>query len=401
MPEAFVWGGAAPCADRKQRRLAKKIWTRYRGSTDALVGIKRGLRVAERQEKAFLRSMQEAFAHHYLGSEDLQRLCADVDFYPWDLRRREQLVDIPYFFVTALKYHQTSSVPEDQVVLTLRSSGTSGQTSAIYLDRPSLRRIKRIVSNIYSDLGMVDQVKTNYLCFTYDPKVAKDVGTAFSDQLLTGLTRVNHVCYAIIWDESKNDWHLDVDRVARTLERYEASGRPFRILGFPAHTWSVLEEIVRKRKREFRFGPNSFVITGGGWKNFQDQEIDKSVFREQVGRWLGIPTANVRDLYGMVEHGVPYCECEYHNMHVPLYSRVFARDPLTLEVLPYGEPGLLHFITPYHHSFPAISLLTTDRGAIEKSCPCGRQSPVLKLLGRAGVKKHQGCAIAALKVGVD
>lgn len=389
----------APEATEKQKHLAQKVWQRYRGSTDSLIAVKRGLKMEGREKRAFLRAMKEAFAHHYLGSTAFQRLCGESDFFPWDLKRWEQLADIPYFFVTALKYHEVRSLPLDEIVLTLRSSGTSGQTSAIYLDRTSLRRIKDVVRHIYLDLGMVNKVKTNYLCFTYDPEVAKDVGTAFSDKLLTGLTRVNHTCYAIVWDQEKEDWNLDVERVARHLERYQESGRPFRVLGFPAHTWRVLQEIVEKRGKPFRFGPRSFVITGGGWKNFDSQEIDKRVFRESVGRWLGIPTANVRDLYGMVEHGVPYCECEKWRMHVPCFSRVLVRDPSTLEVLPAGKAGLLQFLTPYHNSFPAISLLTTDRGVVYEGCRCGRDAPVLKLLGRAGVKKHQGCAIAALRVG--
>lgn len=389
----------AAAATEKELKLAQKVWSKYRGATDSLVGYKRGLQVRPPQERAFLRAMQEAFAFHFMGSEMFQRLCRDRQFFPWNLKHPEQIPEIPYFFVTALKYHEVRSVDLEQIVLTLRSSGTSGQTSAIYLDRTSLRRIKRLVRHIYMDLGMVNEVKTNYLCFTYDPAVAKDVGTAFSDQLLTGLTGVNHVCYAIHWDQHKNDWHLDVDRVARHLERYEAGGRPFRVLGFPAHTWKVLSEIVEKRGRPFRFGPRSFVITGGGWKNFDDSRIDPRVFREQVGRWLGIPAHNVRDLYGMVEHGVPYCECEKWRMHVPAYSRVYTRDPLSLELLPEGRAGLLQFVTPYHHSYPAISLLTTDRGTVYEQCPCGRHSQVLKLLGRAGVKKHQGCAIAALRVG--
>lgn len=384
----------------QQEKRAKRVWQKFRGSTDSLIGYKRGLHIGPAQERAFLRAMKEAFAFHYLGCPEFQMLCEDQDFFPWNLKTSEDLARIPYFFVTALKYHSVKSVPDDQIVLTLKSSGTSGQTSAIYLDRTSLRRIKRVVRHIYLDLEMVNRVKTNYLCFTYDPEVAKDVGTAFSDKLLTGLTRVNHVCYAIVWDEKKNDWHLDVDRVAEALERFEASGRPFRILGFPAHTWSVLQQIVEARNgKSFRFGPRSFVITGGGWKNFDHQQIDKRVFREQVGRWLGIPAQNVRDLYGMVEHGVPYCECEKWRMHIPNYSRVLVRDPITLEVLPPGQAGLLQFLTPYHHSFPAVSLLTTDRGVVHPGCRCGHKSPTLTLLGRAGVTKHKGCAIAALKIG--
>lgn len=390
-----------PVASAQQRKKAKSVWRRHRGSTDALIGHKRGLHRSGRQDRAFLRAMQEAFAYHYLGSKDFQRLCRDQQFYPWDLKSYEQIPQIPYFFVTALKYHAVKSVPDDQIVLTLKSSGTTGQTSAIYLDRTSLRRIKRIVRHIYLDLNMTNQLKTNYLCFTYDPEVAEDVGTAFSDKLLTGLTRVNHVCYAIVWDQERQDWHLDKGRVREALERYERSGRPFRVLGFPAHTWSVLQHIVEERGENFRFGPRSFVITGGGWKNFDDQQIDPRVFREQVGRWLGIPAGNVRDLYGMVEHGVPYCECEKWKMHIPTYSRVYVRDPATLELLPPGRTGLLQFVTPYHHSFPAISLLTTDRGVVQPRCRCGRQSQVLQLLGRAGLKKHKGCAISALKVGTS
>jgi phenylacetate-coenzyme A ligase PaaK-like adenylate-forming protein len=366
-----------------------------------LIGGKRGLHIGGKDDALFLRSMQEAFAYHYLASRPLQALCCDSGFHPWHLRRLEQLPQVPYFFVTALKYHSVASVPPEQVALTLRSSGTTGQTSAIVLDRTSLRRIRRIVHHIYDDLGMRDRRWTNYLCFTYDPEVAKDVGTAYSDKLLTGLTKVDNVFYAIEWNSQKGDWHLDSERVEQALDRFQASGRPFRLLGFPAHTWDVLNEVVARRGKPYLFGPRSYVITGGGWKGFDGRAIPKPEFREGVARALGIPRANVRDLYGMVEHGVPYCECEKHRMHVPRYSRVYVRDPATLQLLPPGQTGLLQFVTSYHHSYPAISLLTTDYGHVLPDCPCGRKSPVLVLEGRAGLTKHKGCAINALKVQAD
>jgi hypothetical protein len=380
---------------------ARKLLKETIGATDALIGGRKGVHIRRKDNDLFLRSMKEAFAYHYLASTQFRALCADAGFYPWSLRRFEQISQIPYFFVTALKYHSVASVKDEDVALTLRSSGTTGQTSAIVLDRTSLRRIRRIVHHIYEDFGMRDQRRTNYLCFTYDPEVAKDVGTAYSDKLLTSLTKVQDVFYTIEWDAEKNDWHLDSHRVEQAMDRFEASGRPFRLLGFPAHTWDVLNEVVARRGRPYRFGPLSYVITGGGWKGFDGRAIPKPEFREGVAKALGIPKANVRDLYGMVEHGVPYCECEKHRMHVPRYSRVFARDPATLELLRPGQTGLLQFVTSYHHSYPAISLLTTDYGHILESCPCGRPSPVLVLEGRAGLTKHKGCAINALKVRAD
>lgn len=375
---------------------AAEILRQNRGSTDQLIGSRRALTIRGRQQKAFLRAMKEAFAHHFLHCPEYQQRCLEVGFLPSHLRRPEQVFEIPYFFVTVLKYHRFVSVPEHRIKLSLTSSGTQGQKSAIYLDALTLKRIHRIVRHIYNDFGMVNRRRTNYICFTYDPEIADDLGTAFSDRLLTGLTRVAEVFYTIQW--GGDDWFMDVDGVAEALERFQDSGRPLRILGFPAHTWEVLGQIVERRGANYRFGPLSYVITGGGWKNKAGQEIPKDEFRHQVGGWLGIPPTNVRDLYGMVEHGVPYCECEFGRMHVPAYSRVAARDPETLELLGYDQTGILHFLTPYLHSFPAISLLTTDVGHLEAECPCGRDSPVVVLEGRGGVTKHKGCALAALDV---
>ena len=141
-------------ATEPQKALAQKIYGQHRSCTDILISNKRGLHRDRRSGRLFLRAMKEAFAHHYLGSEAFQRLCAQAQFFPWSLKREEQLCEIPYFFVTALKYREVRSVPSESIALTLRSSGTGGQTSAIYLDRSSLRRIKRVVRSIYSDLGL-------------------------------------------------------------------------------------------------------------------------------------------------------------------------------------------------------------------------------------------------------
>ncbi|MCA9795689.1 MAG: acyl-protein synthetase [Candidatus Eremiobacteraeota bacterium] len=379
----------------EEARAAEVLRT-YRGCTDSLIGNRRGLLVRAKDDRAFLRAMREAFAHHYLACPEYRQVCQRQGLLPSKFRRLEQLPEIPYLFVTVLKYNRLISVPESRIRLVLTSSGTGGQKSAIYLDGKSLQRIERIVSHIYADLGMVNRRRTNYLCFTYDPEVAQDLGTAFSDKLLTNLTRVAETFYCIRWDGQ--DWFVDRQGVLAKLERFQASGRPLRVLGFPAHAWDVLGKLVERRGRPFVFGPLSYVITGGGWKTLAGHEIPKPEFRARLGEWLGIPPANVRDLYGMVEHGVPYCECEFGRMHVPRYSRVFVREPESLRVLDWGETGILHFLTPYLHSFPAISLLTTDVGHLEPDCPCGRRSPVLVLQGRGGVTKHKGCAMAALEV---
>ena len=137
------------------------------------------------------------------------------------------------------------------------------------------------------------------------------------------------------------------------------------------------------------------MITGGGWKDSQDRAMDKQKMRALLAGYLGLKTAQVRDLFGMVEHGVPYVDCPLGNFHVPIYGRILVRHPATLELLPYGETGLLQFITPYLSSYPSISLLSSDLGYLQESCSCGLAGPVMHIAGRAGVKKLKGCAISA------
>ncbi len=381
-----------------QKTRARSLLLKRRGSIDQLIAGRRGLHVDGRAQKQFFRAMQESFAHHFLECEAYQSWCVDSDFFPGDLRQENDLDKIPSLFVSVLKRYRFVTGPEEQIKLTLSSSGTSGEVSAIYLDGKTLKRIRRIVRNIYDDLGMVNQRRTNYLCFTYDPKVASDVGTAFSDELLTGLTKTSRAYYAIRWDSVKEDWNLDTEAVENILDDFEKTGKPLRILGFPAHAYDTIGSIIKKRGKPYQFGPHSYMIAGGGWKSKANEMIPKEQFRQEMASWLGVPKENIRDLYGMVEHGIPYCECEYGNMHVPRFSQVRVVDPLSLETLPSGVEGQLKFLTPYANSYPAISLLTMDKGRLLDSCPCGRQSKVIELHGRGGNRPAYGCAVKALEV---
>ena len=100
--------------------------------------------------------------------------------------------------------------------------------------------------------------------------------------------------------------------------------------------------------------------------------------------------------FGMAEHSAPYMECDLHFFHVPVYNRILVRDPVTLEVLPAGQTGLLEFITPFNAMMPNLAILSTDLGYLNaEPCACGRKSPTFTLVGRGGIKKHKGCAITA------
>ena len=341
-------------------------------------------------DKLFFSSFQEMALHHYQHNAFFRALWNDRSLHPTQIQDSADLAKVPPMMVSLFKEFTFSSCPEDYIVLVLTSSGTGGQKSQQRLDRWSLENVKKLAFNIHQDLQLTSSQKYNYLCFTYDPAVAQDLGTAFTDELLTSFTERQEIYYAIKWDQGLNDFYFDLDGAVATLDRFARASEPLRILGLPA----FLQQVLEKSNRQYHLGPDSWVQTGGGWKQQTGQLMDKSQFRSWVAKRLGIPPGNVRDMFGMVEHGIPYVDCQEGNLHIPNYARVVIRRPSDLAILPDDFEGLIHFFCTYNRSYPAMSLLSTDYGHLH-SCGCNLGGKCLAIRGRAGVKKHQGCALSA------
>ena len=345
---------------------------------------------SEKNKAFFLKSFIEMSQHHCDKDDYTNYIWKQKNLKPSDIEKESDLSNAPFILVNQFKENNFKS--SNDIVLTLSSSGTSGQRSVQYLDQRSLDSVKRLAFNIHRDLGITSDKKYNYLCFTYDPKSADDLGTAFTDELLTSFTKKNEVYYTFKYDEKIADFKMNEFEIVETLKRFEKSELPTRILGFPA----FLYEIITKNNLQLNLGQDSWVQTGGGWKSKSDKEIPKEKFRKIISSSLGIPVKNIRDLFGMVEHGIPYVDCIEGRLRIPNYARVYIRDPETLKILPVGQPGLIQFICTYNSSYPAMNILTTDWGKLRSEDSISEFS--LEILGRAGIDKNKGCALKALEM---
>jgi hypothetical protein len=238
--------------------------------------------------------------------------------------------------------------------------------------------------------------RVNYIVFNFEPSVAGTKGAAYSDLKYTEFAPANEVFWAIQGDPDGAP-KFKLEACVEKLQDFERQGLPIRLIGFPAFTTFTLRHLDECGLR-FRFPAESAMILGGGWKTHTGQAIPFAEFADLSLRVVGIPKARIRDVYGMVEHGIPYITCEENHFHVPVYSRACTVDPGTLRILPEGAMGLLKYITPYIRSVPAISVLSTDLGEVHGACPCGRKGRYLVLKGRGGVQKYAGCAISAAQL---
>ncbi|MCX8173391.1 MAG: hypothetical protein N3F63_02115 [Thermoplasmata archaeon] len=355
-------------------------------------------RTGSKADELFLNAMKENFEFVYDHSPHYRKICEHANFTARNLNSFEDIYRIPYVFVSCLKMYDFKFLPEEKIKLTLTSSGTGGMKTKTYLDAETLRRILEIAWKIHEEMGVVaTDVECNYLLFSYDPHYARDLGTAFSDESNTRFTKIRSKFYAIQWKGEEKGFVFSPEETAKKLVEFASEDVPLRICGFPAHLIITIEELRRLGYSKLQLHPDSMLLTGGGWKTFEDKKIEKPEFRKFVSEFFGISPSRLRDSFGFVEHGIPYLDCEEGNLHIPNYSRVVARKPSDLSILDHGEQGLLHFYTPYHFGYPVLSVLSTDYGVVEGNCSCGRPGSVLRITGRAGRTKWKGCAFKAME----
>ncbi|MRR54727.1 MAG: acyl-protein synthetase [Deltaproteobacteria bacterium] len=362
-------------------------------ASNRLYALTQAFDFSEDNKEAFVQSMREMADFHQERSEVYRGICRQYGFTTEQIRTHEDVINIPHIFVTAFKQRRLVSLPDAEIFMTFTSSGTQGQKSQINLDRISFDRQAGMRELLVRSLGLTSSETHNYLVFSYAPGIADNRGAAHTFATYTTFAPAGEKYFAL-QQGTTGEPDFDLELAIEKLVRFAETGLPLRVVGFLAFSYITLQE-MKQRGLRLQFPAESLLITGGGWKSHKGQTVSFEEYAGLVHEILGISPERIRDFYGMVEHGVPYMSCAQRHYHVPIFANVAAIDPGTLQVLAKEETGLLKLQTSYIRSAPAISVLSTDLGAIGSGCSCGIPGDYIMLRGRAGVTKHAGCAISA------
>lgn len=346
-------------------------------------------------EGLFIEAMRESILHHSTNCEFYGKLIKAKCFRVEDIKTIEDCTKIPPIAAHFFKYHEVLSINKEEVDIHATSSGTQGQRSQIFLDKESIRLGTNMAIRAIKYHGFISIIPTNYIILGYEPREDNKMGNV---KIALGMTRFAPAKEKVFALKSLgNRYEIDYFGIINAFKRFHRQGLPVRILGFPSYLYMLLRIMKDSGMKPLKLNKRSVVLTGGGWKKFDDMAIDKQELYAMVEQYLGIPSRNCRDFYSAVEHSVAYPECENHHMHVPIWSRVIIRDVKTLEPLGYNQPGFLSFISPLVSSVPISSIIMGDMAVLRdgKNCGCGITTPYFEVLGRAGTGKIRSCAIAA------
>ncbi len=348
----------------------------------------------EGTNELFLRAVRENCEYQYRHNDKYRAILQARDFSPDMLRQYEDIARLPFLPTLLFKNHELYSMPKYRMIVKATSSGTGGRFSRIGFEWGGLWNGAHMVLRVINRRRLFSPVPCNYVVFGYKPHRSNHTAVTKTAYGATLFTPSLHRTYALQYKDGQ--YSADLDAVAGAIQKYAKSRFPLRFMGFPSYTYFAMR-LLDERGIHLQLPKNSKIMLGGGWKQFYREAVDKQEFYDMARKVFGVDDSDIVEFYGAVEHPILYCDCEKHHFHVPVYSRVIIRDPVTLEPLPNGKTGLVNLISPMVRATPILSVMTDDLGILHdgSECGCGIDSPFLEIIGRVGLRDIKTCAAGA------
>ena len=337
---------------------------------------------SEAKEKKLAEGLCDLTRMHYAQCGEYRKI---LDVMGFDVSLPHMSVDIPFIPVRLFKKYDLLSVPKDQIVKAMTSSGTTGQAvSKIFLDRENVRnQTKTLTEIITSFIG-----KQRLPLLLLDTEIVKKDRSMFSARgagIIGFTTFGRDTTYAL-----DDNMELDLHKIKNFLEKH--AGETILMFGY---TYMVWQYVMRRLEDEgIVLGIAAGILFHiGGWKKLKDQAVDALEFNRRINATFG--NVRVYNYYGMAEQlGSVFVECEYGHMHCSNYSDVIIRRSADFSVASVNERGLIEIVSLLPTSYPGHALLTEDEGEILgiDNCQCGRLGKYFRIHGRIKGAELRGCS---------
>lgn len=337
---------------------------------------------AEEKEVLILKYLKQLTLHHYEHCLAYQRIQNVMGV---ENSEYSSLQELPFLPVRLFKTNRLFSVPENLLVKTMTSSGTSGQlVSKIFLDRETSLNQVKVLSKI---MGPILGGKRLPMLILDSRSVVKD-RNLFSARGagILGFSIFGHdIEYAL-----DDDMKINIPRVEQFLLKHHEKN--ILMFGFTSIIWEHFIGGLSSFNKILNI-KNGILIHGGGWKKLKDLNISNQGFKDTLLTWSGVN--KVINYYGMVEQtGSIYMECEEGVLHSSIFSDIIFRRTHDFSECKIGELGIAQLLSVLPYSYPGHSILTEDMGRLlgEDDCRCGRLGKYFSIAGRVPNAEVRGCS---------
>lgn len=322
---------------------------------------------------------------HRAGCPEYGKILESINY---NKNKVDSYEDLPFLPVRLFKEMSLKSVPDEEIVKTMTSSGTSGQAvSKIYLDRNTAANQQKAMVKIVSDFTGSSRM----------PMIIIDCPSVVKNRTMFSARGAGILGFSIFGSKKiyalDDDMKLNVDGIRTFLNEHK--GEKIFLFGFTFMIWKYFyKELMELRKHGIALDlSDAVMIHGGGWKKLISEAVSPEMFHTSLKEICGLD--RIHDYYGMVEQtGSIYMQCECGHLHASIFSDIIIRKAKDFSICNTGEPGLIQVVSTIPESYPGHSLLTEDEGIFlgEDDCPCGRKGKYFQVLGRIKNAEIRGCS---------
>lgn len=308
-----------------------------------------------------------------------------IELFEVDTGNIKDHYDIPFLPVRIFKDMELCSVPQNEIVKTLTSSGTTGQkVSKIYLDRVTSIRQQKALIRIVSDFTGKSRM----------PMLIIDSPSVIKNRAMFSARGAGILGFSVFATDRKYalDENMELDLVGIQAFLDKHAGKKILVFGFTYIIWRHFYKELLKSPGIIDLS-NAVLIHGGGWKKLLDESVSPQELGQRLRDVCGL--ADIHDYYGMAEQtGSIYMQCACGHLHASIFSDVIIRRVRDFSIADIGEKGIIQTVSILPKSYPGHSILTEDVGVLlgEDDCPCGRKGRYFKVVGRLKDAEVRGCS---------
>lgn len=307
-----------------------------------------------------------------------------VESFFCEYQPKSSIEQVPFIPIGLFKQIELKSVPSSSIVRTLRSSGTSGSTSSVFLDKVTAINQIKVLTEIFQQ--SVSSKKIPMIVADYERTSNPGDSIDARAAAVKGFSIFASETHFLMDQNSK----ILINLLREIQEKYENSEVFF--FGFTFVIWNDLLDKLEEEGIRLKF-PKATLIHGGGWKKLADLAVSNEEFKDRAKDRLGVN--KVLNYYGMAEQtGSLYFECEESYLHTTPFGYIIIRDFKDLSVSENGEVGIVQLLSVIPRSYPGHSILTEDIGLVigDGGCKCRKPGRYFKILGRLPEAEIRGCS---------
>ena len=362
---------------------------------------------ATRDEARFEALALGLFRFQYAACAPYRRYCDALGRDPGSVARAN---DVPAVPTGAFKEFALRCFPEEETILTFRTSGTAtDRRGALHLDTLALYEASLLASLRRCFLTDLQDARPTMRFLALSPEAAPDSSLTHMFATLAAAHGNEESGYDLTPEG------LDLASLRRAVESARRRERPIVLAGTSfafVHFLDATEapaldateapalDATEARARDatetgdWHLPRGSRVLETGGFKG-KSRELPREVLRAAIAERFGIPERAVLNQYGMTELGSQFYDSTLvdptgpRRKLAPPWTRVRCVDPDSGEDVPKGEVGVV-VIHDLANTGSVAAIQTADLGRVIPAAA----GEGFDVLGRAEGAELRGCGIA-------